>query len=199
MKSCIDRGKRQLAGLLVFCVLVPGALAEQADRSKPVNVEADSVQMDDLNKTSLYQGDVVLQQGTLLMRADRMSVRQDAQGYSSATAFGAPVYFRQKEDGSDEYLEGWADRIDLDNKQNTAVLTGHARLKRGVNEMHASSMQYNTVTQQFWAKRDPNTPAGAVPDRVRTAIFPKSAPQPAEQSLPLQGTGGLLDGQATHE
>ena len=40
---------------ILTCILVAQcAFAEQADRSKPVNVEADSVQMDNVNKTSFY-------------------------------------------------------------------------------------------------------------------------------------------------
>ncbi|OZB11185.1 MAG: lipopolysaccharide transport periplasmic protein LptA [Marinobacter sp. 34-60-7] len=83
--------------------------------------------MDNVNKTSFYQGDVVLQQGTLLLRSNTLAMHQDPQGFSTATAIGSPAYFRQLQDGSSEYIEGWADRIDVDNKQNTILLTGDAR------------------------------------------------------------------------
>lgn len=174
------------------------ALAEQADRSKPVNIEADSVQMDDLQKTSVYQGDVVLQQGTLLVRANKLIAHQDAQGYGSGTAFGSPAYFRQKQDNSDEYLEGWADRIDMDNHKNTVLLTGHAQLKRGADEMHANSMIYNTVTQQFEAKSEPAA-SGEPPHRVRTAIFPKTTAPTPGSPLPLNGSTSLSAKPDSHE
>lgn len=170
---------RQSWGMLVVCCLLAlPAWAEQADRSKPVNIEADNVQMDDLHKTSLYQGDVILVQGTLTMRADKLSVKQDAGGFDLATAYGNPVYFRQKQDGSDEYLEGWANQIDMDNKKNTILLDGNARLKKGADDMHARTMLYNTVTQQFSAQRDTSANATGATNRVRTAIFPKTVDQP---------------------
>ena len=185
---------------ILTCMLVAQcAFAEQADRSKPVNVDADSVQMDNVNKTSFYQGDVVLQQGTLLLRSNTLAIHQDAQGFSTATAIGSPAYFRQLQDGSSEYIEGWADRIDVDNKQNTILLTGHARLKRGTSEMHANAMMYNTATQKFWAKPDTNASSGGSNARVRTSIFPKAPLQTPTPPLPLQNTTTLPDGQAAHE
>ncbi|MFI4923287.1 MAG: LptA/OstA family protein, partial [Burkholderiales bacterium] len=42
------------------------ALAERADRGKPVNVEADKVNVDDANKVSVFEGNVVLTQGTIV-------------------------------------------------------------------------------------------------------------------------------------
>lgn len=188
---------------LLFLVLCSNlwsirAQAEQADRSKPVNIEADSVQMDDLHKTSVYQGDVILQQGTLLVRASKLIAHQDAQGYGSGTAFGSPAYFRQKQDNSDEYLEGWADRIDMDNQKNTVLLTGNAIIKRGTNEMHANSMIYNTVTQQFEAKSEPAS-NGQPPHRVRTAIFPKTTTPTPASPLPLGSSQSLSTPPDNHE
>ena len=176
--------------LAILCLLlsVQVVLAEQADRTKPVNIEADSVDMDDLHKVGLYQGNVILTQGTLLLRADKIEVHQDADGFSTAVAFGKPVYLRQKQDGVDEYVEGYANRIDLDNKQNTLLLTGHARLKKGADELHANTMLYNTATQHFWAKIDPNVVPGVAPNRVRSAIFPKTA-DPASRPGVMPATG----------
>ncbi len=198
MKRCIERRFGWMLALL--CVLVLPAQAEQADRSKPANIEADSVQMDDLHKTSLYQGDVILQQGTLMVRADKMTVNQDADGFNQATAYGNPVYFRQKQDGSDEYLEGWADRVDMDNRKNTILMTGNARLKKGADEMHASSMLYNTATQQFWAKRSETSPTQSGSNRVRTAIFPKTIEKNQPDSgVSLQGTQTINSEPSGHE
>ena len=198
---------KSLITLLWLLLSVQMALAEQADRTKPVNIEADSADMDDLHKVGLYQGGVVLTQGTLMLRADKLEVHQDNDGFSTAVAYGNPVYFRQKQDNVDQYVEAYANRIDLDNKLNTVLLTGNARLKKGADELHANTMLYNTVTERFWAKIDPNTVPGAPPNRVRTAIFPKTsklitpgpdvspaasvAPAAVAPTLPLQSTTTL--------
>lgn len=172
--------------IIIALLITQTAVAEQADRKLPVSVDADNVQMDDINKTALYQGNVVLQQGTLMVQANSLSMKQDAQGFSTATALGTPVYFRQKQDNSDEYVEGWADRLDLDNKKNTVLLTGHALLKNGANQLHANVMLYNSATQQFSAQRDESTRGSPRPDRVRTIMIPKPAVTPAAAPVKLQ-------------
>ncbi len=190
---------KSLALALGLSLLIPAAFAEQADRTKPVNIEANRVDMDDLHKVGVYQGNVILTQGTLLLRADKVEVHQDKDGFSTAVAFGNPVYFRQKQDGSDEYIEAYADRIDMDNKNNTVLLTGDARLKKGADELHAKTVFYNTVTEAFWAKNDENAPVGqnAGTNRVHTSIYPQKtnpAPgvAPADSATPrLQPTAAL--------
>ena len=65
--------------------------AEKADRRKPVNLEADRVTVDEVNKVHLFDGRVTLSQGTLAIRADKLVVRQDAEGFQNGIATGIPV------------------------------------------------------------------------------------------------------------
>jgi len=143
------------AVLLLLTLLLGGgpALAEKADRSKPVNIEADSVTVDDLRKVSVYLGNVVLVQGTMTLHADKIVVHQDAAGFNSATAYGKPVSFRQKRDGSDEYIEGYADRMQYDGKPGTLQLFDNAHLKRGADDLRGSYISYNSNTEFFESQR----------------------------------------------
>ncbi|MDN5881393.1 MAG: lipopolysaccharide transport periplasmic protein LptA, partial [Nitrosospira sp.] len=107
------------------------ALAERADRDKPVHLEADRATVQDANKLATFTGNVVLTQGTLVIRADKMTVKEDATGFQYATAFGNLASFRQKRDGVDEYIEGWSERMEYDGKAEKVQLFKKARLKRG--------------------------------------------------------------------
>ena len=62
--------------------------------------------VDDTKNTSTYQGDVILTQGTLIIRADKLVVREDNQGFQHSTSIGNPTTFKQKRDALDEYIEG---------------------------------------------------------------------------------------------
>ena len=162
--------------LLISAALLagyPSAYAEKADKTKPVNLEADTVTMDDINKTSLYMGNVILIQGTLVLRADQVQARQNDQGLQSVTAIGRPVAFRQKTDGRDEYLEGYADRVEFDNVTSQLELIGNARLRRGQDELRGAQISYNGNTEFYKVIGQLNTqsPAG----RVRAVIRPKPA------------------------
>ncbi|HEX7971871.1 MAG TPA: lipopolysaccharide transport periplasmic protein LptA [Thiobacillus sp.] len=159
-------------------LLVSPAHAEKADRDKPVNLEADTVTLDDIRKVSVYQGNVVLSQGTLQLRADRMQVTQNADGVDKISATGRPVAFRQKTDGRDEFIDGFADRIEYDNVNGQLELIGQARLRRGTDELRGAQISYNANTEFYKVVGQPNaqTPSG----RVRAVIRPKPrADQPA--------------------
>src|SRR2546423_13770790 len=83
-------------------------LAERADRDKPVNIESDSMIADEAKKIATFEGKVVLSQGSLIIRADRIIVRQDNDGFQRGVATGKPATFRLKREGAGEYIEGEA-------------------------------------------------------------------------------------------
>ncbi|MGK2953656.1 MAG: lipopolysaccharide transport periplasmic protein LptA [Thiobacillus sp.] len=166
--------------VLCAALLASPALAEKADRDKPVNLEADSVTLDDMKKISIYEGNVILSQGTMMLRADRIQVSQTAAGLDKVVATGRPVSFRQKIDGREEYIEGVSDRIEYDSVNSQLELIGQARLRRNGDELRGARISYNANTEFYKVvgQRDAQTPAG----RVRAVIRPKPrADQPAAQ------------------
>jgi len=168
---------RLLAGLCAAVLALP-ALAEKADRTKPVNLEANTVTLDDVKKVSVYQGNVILTQGTLMLRADQVNVTQSENGLDKLSATGRPVAFRQKQDGRDEYIEGFADRIEFDSVNSQLELIGRAQLRRGRDELRGAQISYNSNTEFYKVVGQPDakTPTG----RVRAVIRPKSGnEQPA--------------------
>lgn len=164
-----------LIGLLAIS---PPAWAEKADREKPVNIEADSLKVDDVRKIAIYEGHVVLTQGTLKITADRVEVRQDDQGFTTGDALGKPAYFRQKMDPKagekpepgGEYAEGWAERIEYDSRGDKVRLVGQARLKRGEEELRGNLITYDGSSGFYQAQ---GSISGA-PGRVRAVIRPKN-------------------------
>ena len=110
-----------------------GALAEKADRQKPMNVESDNLEHDELKQTSLFTGKVLATKGSITMRGDRIEVRQDPDGYQFGVIkplAGQLAFFRQKREGVDEWIEGEAERIDYDGKADRLTLFGRADFRR---------------------------------------------------------------------
>lgn len=192
--SCQNKAANNWALVALLLAATP-LHAEKADREKPIQVEADRVSLDDLNKLSIFEGNVVLTQGTLLVKADKVTVRQDADKAQYATALGRPLSFRQKRDGADDYIEGWAERLEYDGKRNQVELFQKARLKRNNDEIRGDYIFYDAVAETFRVgpaapSSDKSTPA-APSGRVRMVIQPKpaaapAAPAPAAQPLPLK-------------
>src|SRR5688500_9578297 len=125
--------------LLVAAVLSLAAellLAEKADREKPTQVEAHRMSADDARRLNLFEGEVVVTKGTVRLTADRLVVREDAQGFQFATATGRPARFRQRQDAKPGEKEGiWIDgealRIELDDRNQKIELFDKARVNRG--------------------------------------------------------------------
>lgn len=160
-----------LAGCLLLAALP--AFAEKADREKPVNLEADTVVMDDVTQISTYQGNVILTQGTLMIRGDKMIVRQGAEGFEQGTVYGKPASFKQKREGLDEYIEGFAERIEYDAKVDKAQLFTQARMKRNQDDVRGNYISYDAKTE-FFQVLGGGEKTGAPAGRVHAVIQPKS-------------------------
>ena len=170
--------KRLLAVLLICSVLCPPASAEKADKDKPTNIEADRMSSDDARRMSIFEGNVVLTNGTMVVRADRIVVRQDADGFQFATAYGKPVRFRQKGDakGGKEgiWTEGEALRIEVDGRNERVELFERARVTRGEDVVNGEYILVDQRTEFFSV----SAAKGAVPTspggRVKAVIQPKT-------------------------
>ena len=173
------RANRLAAILLCACCLLPAAVAraERADRSKPINLESDRMRVDDVQKTSVFEGSVVMTQGTLSIRADRITVRQDKDGYQYGTATGHPAVFRQKRDGADGYIEGEAERIEYNGKLDRVEFFNHARLLREpADEVRGNYISYDARTEFFSVSGGAGPDAGGGPQgRVHAVIQPRPA------------------------
>ena len=171
------------------------ALAERADRDKPVNLEADRITVDDLQKVQVFEGNVQLVQGTLVIRTDRLVVTQDAEGFQKGVAYGGAnglARFRQKREGKDEYIDGEAERIEYESKAETAQFFVRAMVRSGLDEVRGQYISYDGKTERYLVTSGPDGTSAATagkPDRVRAVIQSKSAkntpPPPKGVEIPL--------------
>jgi lipopolysaccharide export system protein LptA len=172
--------------LPALCILLGAgsAAAERADRGKPINLEADRMRVDDAQKTSVFEGRVVMTQGTLTIRADKITVRQDKDGYQYGTATGNLANFRQKRDGAEEFVEGEAERIEYNSKIDRVEFFSRGRLKREpADEVRGNYISYDSRTEFFSVSGGagagtPGSPGG----RVTAVIQPKAPAEDAGKS-----------------
>jgi lipopolysaccharide export system protein LptA len=163
--------RRLALGMLAALGALP-AVAEQADSTKPTQVEANRMSADDARRMNVFEGNVVVTRGTLRILADRIVVRQDAEGFQFATATGNPVRFRQRQDPKPpekegQWLEGEAKRIELDEKSGKIELFNAARVNRGGDEVAGDYILVDQRSDFFTV-----TP-GKGEGRVRATLQPK--------------------------
>lgn len=165
--------------IALFCLLYgtsPYTLAEKGDRDKPINITADKGSEDNKKQEAIFEGNVVLTQGTLRVDANRVVVHRDKDGFDHATATGSPARFRQKRDFSDDYVEGYAQRIEYNGKSDIVELFDKAKLTRGQDELTSNYIHYDSRTEAFQAFNPADSKATPKQDgeRVKAVIQPKA-------------------------
>tara|TARA_R110002073_G_scaffold332426_3_gene518513 strand:- start:3230 stop:3805 length:576 start_codon:yes stop_codon:yes gene_type:complete len=176
--------------LVLGLLFTDTVLAERADRDKPVHLEADRATVEDVNKknssrVSVFTGNVIMTQGTLRIKADKVIMKEDINGFRHATAFGNLVSFRQKRDGLDEYIEGWSKRVEFDNATDKIELFRKAHLKRGVDEVKGDYISYEMNSEFFQVIGSNERGVETGPDnRVRAVIQPKKKSDQSEPTAP---------------
>jgi lipopolysaccharide export system protein LptA len=165
-----------LAALAAPCVH-----AEKTDKDKPTNIESNRMSSDDTRRMNLFEGNVVLTKGTLTVRADRIVVHQDAEGFQFTTATGMPVRFRQRQDPKDGkeggWMEGAAQRIEMDDRNENIELFDHARVNRDGDEVTGNYIFVDQRSDFFSVNAGKGAPGG----RVKAVIQPKAASDDAKK------------------
>jgi lipopolysaccharide export system protein LptA len=188
-----DRRARVLPALLLcLCASLPlVARAEKSDRAKPINVEADRMQYDDLKQINVFTGNVTLTKGSIVIKADRLVIRQDPEGYQYGTAYGNPASFRQKRDGPDQFVEGYGVQLDYDGKTEVVTFRQKATIKRlekdrVTDEVYGNLIVYESLSEFMNVESGgaPSATAGNPGGRVRVVIQPKNTAPPGSPSAP---------------
>lgn len=184
-----------LTALMGLAALPQPALAEKADRNQQMFIEADRQgKADLLGQVMVYSGNVVISQGSMLLRAERIEMRTMADGYRAAQATGLPgkpATWRQRRDGVDEIVEGAAERIDFDGRADTLRFQGNStvrRLRAGTvaDEITGGTILWNNLTEVFTVEGGAKTATNPT-GRVRAVLSPRADPievPPAKPAAP---------------
>jgi lipopolysaccharide export system protein LptA len=158
--------------VLLLILLSSPVYAEKADREKPIKIAAANCVMNQKTQASVCTTDVVLTQGSLSIRGDKLTARQDEAGFMSIAGNGNPVRFKQKMDGGNEWVDAEAQRFDYDERTGILKLMDKAWVKRGEDQIYSDVITYNLKDEAYQAQS--KTEGG----RVNIVINPKKAPAP---------------------
>jgi len=178
---------------LIAAFMATGAHAEKADRDKPMNIEADALKHDDQQQLTLFTGNVHMVKGTLVLKAQRVEVKQDGQGNQVAKLWANPgerIYFKQKREGLDEFTEGEAETGVYNSQADTLLLSSRAELRLLRGSMVADRIQgqqilVNNTTEVFTVDGKSNAVNGANgSQRVKATLTPKPKPTDTPSTPP---------------
>ncbi len=156
--------------LLVLCVSVAGvALAAQA----PINISADRASYE--GGTGTYEGNVVLTQGPLSIKASRLVIDEQNREVNRILALGKPAVLTQ----NDGTIRAQANSIEYFVKDDQVILTDHALIQQHGSEIRGNRIVYDSEKQTVLAESDKTDKS----ERVNMTLQPqkKSAP-PADDT-----------------
>jgi lipopolysaccharide export system protein LptA len=144
--------------MLLLPLWVGSALANKADQDKPLVINADKVDVDDVKQSYQLSGDVLLIKGSMIAKGDKGSILVDPQGYQNIDLKGkleSPATMRQRREGlADEFMQGIGRDVFYDDKKEQVILTGNATIKRLLNmqmldQLQGWQIEYEDIKESY--------------------------------------------------
>jgi len=143
-------------------------------------VLSDALRYDDLKRTSVFTGNVVMTRGAMTLTADRLDLREDAEGFQHGVATVATdkrVHIRQARPENFEVIEAQGARGEYNGKTEQIDIIGQAVITRYIcgkpfDTISGQRVRYHQKTDTYEAYGDPN--ASGEDGRVRSLAMPRA-------------------------
>ena len=154
--------------LLLCSVLIPSiSWGLSKDIEQPVNIEADTVMFNNEKGIANYQGHVIIVQGSLEIRADKVNIQAPDHEIVSIVATGKPVKMQQTMDDG-QLVKGQGNTITYQVKGKKIILTGKAKLEQGKDMISNNNITYLPASGELKAGGKKNS------GRVKAVFHPSN-------------------------
>ena len=130
--------------LTAFVASLVFALPE--DTKQPIEIEADSVVVDETTGLNVFSGDVEVRQGSLLLLANLIQVQTDNGEVVSMIAKGSqekPAKYIQSQENQARFIEATAETIEYDVDKGMVFLEVNASLIQGFEYFSGHRLTYD--------------------------------------------------------
>lgn len=168
---------------IILCLLTVSAATQalQEDWQQEMTILSDRAEIDRRAGTVIYEGKVVLTQGTLRIEADRLLILQNDDTLEKAVAEGNPAQYQQQIEPGKPVTHAHGNRIDYYTGERRITLRGEAELSQDGNLFSGELITYDMATETVKASGNKAT-SGQIGEktadgRIRVVIQPQ---KPAE-------------------
>jgi lipopolysaccharide export system protein LptA len=143
--------------VLAFSLLLAsaGAWALPDDRTQDFQLQADQQLFDQKNGRVTYTGAARLQQGSLIIKAERIVVHfTDDNAVAKVVASGSPAHFQQQPKANQGIVFAQAEHITYNHTQRTVSLDQAAKLEQDGAVMQGHSIHYDLTRELINAQGD---------------------------------------------
>jgi lipopolysaccharide export system protein LptA len=140
------------ASVLAALLFSANSHAGKDDFTKKIELASLYQNADGIAKRASYQGNVVIQQGSLKVSADELEIdASKGEGNEIFIATGNPAtYSQQQEDGS--IVTAQADKIEYHRQTSSLTLEGNAEIKQNSSSVQGESITFNMQLEQIIAQ-----------------------------------------------
>ncbi|MEE4380043.1 MAG: lipopolysaccharide transport periplasmic protein LptA [Candidatus Competibacteraceae bacterium] len=129
--------------LLVLLLLPMAATALPEDRKQPIRLEADSAQLNQQTGVSVYQGNVVISQGSMRLKADTATFYVNNGRFEKLEAIGKPVQLRYRPDKDKPEIQGVSQRVEYNVPDALVIMTTNAKITQGEATFAGNRIEYD--------------------------------------------------------
>ena len=175
----------RVAAVSALCLLVLGSFPESAlslstDSEQPIHIEADRAELDETRRITIYQGSVVIVQGSMRIHADRVDFYyNEKRGLDKAVALGKPARYEQMPDDSGDLVRAKAQRMEYYASENLLYLFEDAKVTQRGDTVTGDRITYDMASNKARAERIKKED-----ERIRVVIQPKKESNEAAGSKP---------------
>jgi lipopolysaccharide export system protein LptA len=158
------------SALLLLSTSYSWALAN--DSQQPINIQSDSAVQQSLSNGEriTYTGNVIMTQGSMLIKADSITIISRNKEVSEMTAKGKPAHFEQQSSPEQQAMSAHANKIKYQLKSGTALFIGDASIEQEGSIVSGERIVYNINKEQIQASSAKNESS-----RVHMVLNPKQA------------------------
>jgi lipopolysaccharide export system protein LptA len=131
---------------ILLSLLSSLVFAMPGDRDKPIEIEAESVVVDESTGFNQFMGDAVVTQGSLVLSAELIEVQTSDEEVESMVAKGSqqkPAKYIQSQPNQARFIEATAVEITYDVEKGVVFLIGDARLVQGFDSFSGETLEYD--------------------------------------------------------
>lgn len=171
----------RISGILLIGMLIcSNSRALNTDREQPLKVEADKASIHKKTGISTYTGHVLVRQGSMQIRARKLTVFTRQGKLNKMIAWGNPASFEQQTESRSGNIRATGKKVTFYADRNIAIFENEAKLQQGLNTFTSRRIIYNISTDIVEAG---GSNGG---DRVTITIQPKSRQQDPAPIKPLR-------------
>ena len=141
--------------LLIALFLSTYTFALTEDAQQPIEIEAESVMVDETAGFNEFIGDAEVRQGSLVMTAEIIQVQTNADGVETMIAKGTPdqpAKYIQSQENQARLIEATATLITYDVNDGMIFLVGDAYLVQGFDSFSGDSLTYDINNDKVLVK-----------------------------------------------